>query len=388
MLNQAVPNTRHGLFKFYGMALSCYDTIIGITRGRCDCYPELPEGYDTSDSGLYLDDIDGIKMLNGLASDCQGTVWNLAFEERKRAILQFIADSNAMLSSRFKARRDPFQGTIGAAAGKTPITLSSNYFGIQLACAPIRSGLMRISEIGCAFQNSGVVTFYLYNNLNELLYTQAVTVTGGAHSKQAVNWSLPLRIEYTDATQYFLVCEYDSSNKPLANTFDCGCGGTNMRYNSVKPLWASSWKGSRAWANWVMLSDWSGDTLDNFNNTYATGGSLNANGITLKAAFTCDVSDTICPTTGLDFDNSPLARTIALCIYWQSGIGIVNRVLASESVARSVQTNREELAKQRDMWTQKYIEALKYVVSEVSDDASDCLMCKPKFELKTGLIGA
>ncbi len=369
------------------MAVSCYDTIIGISRQRCDCYSDMPEGYDTSDSGLYIEDLEALDMLSGLASDCKGDLWDLAFDGRKHGILQFIADSNAMLTQRFRHRREPFKGTIGSATGRNTLSTSRTYVGIQLACNPIRSGTLKVTKVGGIFAASGTVTYKVYNNLNALLYTQAVSVVANQHTTRTVNWSLPLHINYTDVTQYFIVYEHSALNPAKLNNFDCGCGGFKPYFNLNKPHWSQQHNGTKGWLNWVMINGWTGDNLTDFDNTStAQGASLDMNGITLECDFRCDITDFICPPDGLDFDSSELARTVALCVYWQTGVTIANRVLSSSDVSRLVQANREEITKQRDTWTSKYQEALRYVIAQLDEHGSDCLTCRPKFEMKTGLI--
>lgn len=59
--------------------ITCLDTVIGLSRTVCNCYEDQPADYDVSDSGLYIDELEGLNLqIAGGAADCeQGGVFDL-----------------------------------------------------------------------------------------------------------------------------------------------------------------------------------------------------------------------------------------------------------------------------------------------------------------------
>ena len=89
----------------------CYQDIIGLYNGDCDCLDGRPLDYNVSDSGLYISDLLEPKFIDGLLNCDQGdSVWELMEIVRDLAIRYFIADSNALLLQGNKLKRIPYKG--------------------------------------------------------------------------------------------------------------------------------------------------------------------------------------------------------------------------------------------------------------------------------------
>ena len=53
--------------------IDCYDYIIGLSQTECsDCYT-IPSDADVSNSGLYIDELESLRMLTSLENCEKGT---------------------------------------------------------------------------------------------------------------------------------------------------------------------------------------------------------------------------------------------------------------------------------------------------------------------------
>ena len=185
---------------------------------------------------------------------------------------------------------------------------------------------------------------------------------------------LPTFIEYDSKHQYFLVAAVNPSNLPKLNEINCGCGGFVPWFNTSNPMWKDKHNAGRAWANWVMAGGWSGDTLTDFDRSEQST-STRMNGFALKIELGCDVGAILCSGT-LDFTNDPLALSIAYAIYWKSLELLATKSLGSTKLTRTNLVNREFLQAERDKWSIKYEDNLRYIIQEASMSVNDCLVCR------------
>ena len=95
---------------------ACYDYVIGLSRTECDCHDpktgyELD--YNTSYSGLYLDEVHPLNNLTGLENCDNQDVWRIMSLARERAVNTFIADTNALISKYYQLKYRSYTGIIG-----------------------------------------------------------------------------------------------------------------------------------------------------------------------------------------------------------------------------------------------------------------------------------
>lgn len=116
--------------------ISCFDYVIGLYPGECDCFGEPPFDAGESNSGLFLADLIELSTLNSLLNCTHGAdVWDLMEKSREDAIRRFIADMNALLLRYNKLKRQPFYGGVGRAVWKNSLSITpGKYAGIRLYC--------------------------------------------------------------------------------------------------------------------------------------------------------------------------------------------------------------------------------------------------------------
>ena len=351
----------------------CYDNIIGLSRTECDCY-EDPAPYNYSASGIFLDELEPLKKLNGLLNCESGLdLWLMLHRARQEAILQFIGDANAMLLKYNRLKRQPFYGAIGRVKyTKNQVCTVGTHYGVRLYCADIVSGEMEIKKIGGLFAQTGNLDILIYNNLNELIDTVTIATTAGQHTLTTVNLKLPMHSKYVDNLEYFFVYQY-AGNSPKNNDLHCGCGGTKFYFNTMKPYFHTQTKQTDGWAKWVMAGAYSGGVADFSDVTTTT--SNNMYGLTLEVNFTCKVGETWCKDY-LDFQANPLAAAMAFAIRYKAGEILIDRIMRSTNINRMVLMDAEQNQRDKEMFAAKYNEMMVYLTDNVDVTTTDCFSCK------------
>lgn len=368
--------------------MACYDNIIGLSRNTCNCIPEPPENYNTSTSGLYLDELPLLDSLSGYDKCGVGTVWNMLSRGRASAVSTFISDTNGLLMSRYSTRMPRFSGDIGEGAAKTKLTTAKQYAGVRFATRGTRGATMKITRIGTLFSAVGTVTLKIFNSLNEQVVDdiELETANGFKINTLDVPVSLPLYIPFAPSQEYFFIYEYDDANKPGLNSIDCRCGhlGEKPWFDTARPHWDRKFSGARAWAKWVMIGGWTGDALNEFDQCGASAG-LDMNGLTFTIELGCDLSQVLC-NGSLDFDNDPQALTMAYAIRYQAGVEMASMLLTSTELMRANTINRDTLKALRSEWQEKYAEYCNSIADQAAIGQNDCLSCKDEYGMRIETI--
>jgi len=351
----------------------CYDNIIGLSRTECECYDD-PAPYNQSQSGIFLDELEPLKKINGLLNCETGLdLWEMMRRARTEAVLQFVGDANAMLLKYNRLKRQPFYGAVGRVKyTKNQICTVGKYYGVRLFCADVVSGEAEIKKIGGLFAQTGTLDISVYNNLNELVDTVTIATTAGQHTLTNVNIKLPLHSKYVDNLEYFFVYQY-AGNAPKNNDLTCGCGGDKFYFNTNKPMFKTQTKQTSGWKQWFMVGAYSGDAAD-FSDVSATS-TANMYGLTLELNITCKVGETWCKDY-LDFAANPLAIAIAFAIRYKAGEILIDQIMRSPNINRMTLMDAEQNQKDKDMFVAKYNEMMVYLTDNVDVTTTDCFSCK------------
>ena len=362
--------------------MACYDTIIGLSRNDCPCINEAPpEDYNTSDSGLYMDELEPLTSLQGFETCEAGSVWDILSQARDMGVSTFKADSNSLLLNYYEPRRQYFKGQIGEAKATQSLSTSDTYAGIRIRCNPIRDGVLRINKIGTLFSSAGTIEVKVYNSLNTLIATRTVNkaATGFTVNELATPIELPLSVDYDDNHEYYIVYTHSGGAPAKLNKINCGCGGFSPWFDIARPMWSSrQYSGGSAWANWIMVSGWTGDTLDFTDTPGATSNYLN--GLFLDVDLGCDIGQVICKSN-LDYTYDPLALTIAHSIRYISCYHVGQKLLSTVELNRQNIINREEIKARMKEWQEQYFQGLNYIAQNAKIDQNDCLVCRNKYGL-------
>ena len=361
----------------------CYDQIIGLYNGDCDCLDGRPLDYNESDSGLYISDLLEPKFIDGLLNCDQGdSVWEMMEDVRDLSIRYFIADSNALLLKSNKLKRNPFKGGIGLSTYTKDRTLTAlDYAGVRLYSPLIRSGFIKIKKIGLLLNTTTAINLFIYNRNGELLHTIPLNATANVHTiNDITDITLPLYDEHLDYIEYHIFYQvngFQPKNNQLHACSTC---------QKHKPGWGHWYYDHKhPWIHWVNVAGFNSTGLPDFDTTLTGYDYLN--GLTFQVEIGCMVGEVFCKDA-LDFDSNTLAAAMAVAIQHKAGIEFISKVLRSQNLNRHILAWREQLTKDRDEWVKTYQDMITYISDNIDIEANDCFECKDVIEMIHGGIFA
>lgn len=365
----------------------CYDYIIGLYRGTCECFdPKDPYelDYNTSNSGLYLNELHPLNNLMGLENCENDHLWELMNRARERAIINFVTDTNAMLSQEYRLKYRPYTGIIGRVRHKTDRNIAKTYAGVVLRCNPIESGEFVLTGISTIFSYTGTVTVTVYDNMNNNLGSYVLNTTADTITPNtlATELSLPLFSDYVDSLEYYLI--YTVGGQPRDNDLSCNCGQFKPQYDLVHPYYTKVKPKEYGWANYVMAGGVETNSLDFMNEPKS--GNSQMNGLVLHVEFRCKVGETLCKDE-LDFIGDPIAGAIAHAILYKAGYILSDMILTTNEINRQTMMNREQLVSFQKEWIEKYNAMITYIVQNVDVSESDCFECRDHYQInRAGIL--
>ncbi len=357
----------------------CYDYVIGLSRTECDC--QDPKGdyeldFNTSYSGLYLDEVHPLNNLTGLENCDNQDVWRIMALARERAVTTFVADTNALISKNYQLKYRPFTGVIGMVKNNKDMSLTSTYAGVIIHCKPIKSGVMVLNAIGTIFNLTGTVNVTIYDNLNTNhgTYTLNTIADTFVLNTLAAPLTLDLYSDYVEELDYFLVYTLGAI-QPRNNDLSCNCDSFKPVYSLKFPYYTKRNLPKYGWANYVMVGGITTDDLD-FMNAGLTGNN-HMNGLTLTTEFRCKVGEALCKDE-LDFIGDPISGAIAHAILYRAAYHLADNILTSGEINRQSLMNREQLVEYQKEWVTKYNEMITYIVENLDVSKSDCIECRDR----------
>lgn len=364
--------------------ISCYDYIIGLYSGDCDCLDGRPVDYNVSDSGIYISDLLEPTLINGLLNCDQGdSVWELMEFVRDLSIRYFIADSNALLLKSNKLKRNPYYGGLGSSVWTKDLSLTNlDYAGIRIMTPLIRSGYLKIKKIGLLLNSTQAVTVYIYDRNGTLLHTLSLNSTANIHTLNDItDITLPLFDEYLDYMEYFIF--YQVNGFQPKNNGVIGC--TSCQKN--KPGWGTwNFNHKYPWVHWLNIGGFHSTGLPDFMNSTQSGSDY-MNGLTFQVELGCLVNEVFCKDQ-LDYSGNTLAQAMAIAIQKLSASLFVDKILTTPNLNRFVMIDREQLTKSKEEWKQTYQDMINYIVDNIDITANDCFECKDIIEMIHGGIMA
>lgn len=366
----------------------CLDNVIGLSETTCDCFTSgMPYDADTSKSGLYLDQLEGLTLdIAKSIEDCeQGGLWDLMARDRSNATKAFKADMLSSLLSKYKQKRQPFSGIIGSTKWKTNLDLPNTYSGVRIFSANIIGGIMSLKRIGLLFDNAYTFDVSIYNDLEPgPLATYSVTTNPNALTW--FNLASVLNLDMNDTSSenpnYYLIYTV-SGKKPKDIKAGCGCSSSVYHYywNINSPQFRSYEKDR--WSEYIMLTGINGDDISDRENWGTTS---YLNGLVLDVEFKCKVNDLIC-SDDMDFTSNGVAIAMAYALRYKAGFLLIDSILASGQINRYTMMDRERLMQKKNTYNKEYQDRIEWITDEINWKANDCLACKDFDDiLKVGIF--
>lgn len=356
----------------------CLDNIIGLSETECECFDPKPAGYNTSASGIWLDQLEGfnLKVAAG-ADDCaSGGLWERMDRAVRNAKVDLRKDLLGCIGKEYKPRAEFFKGQLGEATFKNPLTLPNSYAGIKVSPFQIKGGVIVLKRIGILINAAVPVTVKVFSTENggtEIAsYTTPVAVTANQLTWLSITpnplelpmWNYSHRVDY-----YVLLILNNAVFKPNNNKKDCGCGGVQRPY-----------------LNWLDFAGTTGNDVTNLS-TFQTTKEIN--GLVLDVEVKCQVSDLICDNERpLDFENDSFAQYLAYAVRFKAAERLYRELISTDQINRYSMMGGELHNTLIGSWGAAYLDCVQYLCSIINVDNNDCLVCRDSRTIYKGKIKA
>lgn len=367
-------------------ALPCTENIIGITSEACDCFTEDltkisgdppsadSDWYTISESGLYLDELDGIESMwsSKESLTCDDTLAKFYLKAQKNAVEKTQDEVLKGINERFIKQDRSFVGSLGAKAFNKGVDISEDdYYGLYLKMRGIVDGVMILNSIDTMFEETAVFDVLIYRryiraNVYELVDTiEGVSSTANRYVKNPLESPMTLPMyDITDGElEYFFVYEHTGLT-PKNNMPTCGGCGRVEAKASV----------------YVTKYGVHGTDIDNIGNWSTT--SAYAYGLSLQVEFRCDADSLICRM----FESlSEWKKQFAYAVLIKAGMIVHNEILRSPEVSRAQMIDRDGVIAQLNIWQSDYNNRVMWLAQNVDPRVNDCYMCDDR-KLKVSAI--
>lgn len=356
--------------------MDCINDIIGLTRTTCECY--APEsGYDASESGFYLDELEGLNLITiDKSQDCAtGNVWDMLSNARTLAINDFKGDVMASISKNHKLAMATYSGTIGKTRWDGTKTVAKTYSGITLMPKRTQQGVMAISKIHLAVNSPGEYTGYLYssdqNENDDPIETFTITALAQRWAEsETLTWELPMVSEDGGDIAYYIVID-NQGNKVMDNRIAC-CG-----FSPNCKVFGNETQKERIWYNYVKIGGVVGNSLTELQDCTPSANLLY--GMKVTTAIRCDAADVICDN--VDFSGNGNAMVIAKSIQYKGGFHIASMILSSTDINRYTMLDREELYAKRDSYQREYQNRIEWLGENMNVVMNGCWQCEQRVQI-------
>lgn len=340
---------------------TCFSRIIGFSRSEDLCVDGWDNSYAESDSGLYIDELQGMSLRILDAVGGKDDIWQLMDRARINGINTFKSDIWGELLKHNEFRRAKFSGEIGHRRFDANI-VKDTYHGIRLY-SELRGGTFTLRGVTLNLSTTEAVNLLIYDDY-ELLHTIAITSTANKPDYNAIT---PVELEL-NGNYYFV---YAPAGIPKNNKMTCGCGGYRWCFDTDNPCYKAS---KENWTQWSMAGGIHGDDLDKRDDW---GVSHYAQGLRLHGEFKCDASDLLCSDAS-DFESNEVDIAIAWAILFKTAEFLTYEIRNSGEVSRyTLIGNDTTLATNMSYYSDRYTAMINFIAENLSINGNDCLRCKP-----------
>lgn len=349
--------------------MTCLENIIGLSRTECECLTaDQPSGSDEfnnqSESGIYLDEIDGFNLnVAASAADCaKGSLWDIMRKAVDNSVEDFKTHLLGCINRKFKPRADNFSGQLGSSDFTSTLNISNSQCGIKITPNGYEGSYIYLNRIGVLINQSVNVTVKVYKVINYIATELGEFTTGSPVTANTLTWmnlgddylTLPAH-DNAGKPYYYVLLQLDGTFQPKNNKRDCGCGGVKRPYLS-----------------WMDFRGTKGDSdFSAFRET------SEINGLTLDVDIKCKQSELICTEERpLDFENDGSAREMAYAIRLKSAAKVYDAVLASGNINRYTLMNREKMEERVTEWNTEYAKWVEWFCGAINVKNNDCMICR------------
>lgn len=341
----------------------CLENIIGVTKEFCQCLhgqvsPEEFEKNAKSNSGLYLDNVEGGLMLRNVAqiTACK-TFYQIQVDAIANAKNFFSADILKELNLKYQVKKTNFLGEIGKASFVSSLSTTKRLQFLKLT--PKNDAILQLDRLR-VFLNKDITTkvwilriaegesdaTMIYENEEVSTQNQIITISFTEALK------LPLNLEGKEQSYYFVFEKLDAALQPRDIKTSCGCSGGDPYGEFLKAT---------------------GGEVDMFSQLAAANYDPYTHGFSIDVKIKCETGAVICK----EYDeNDAIAYLTAYAIMYKAAELVIESVMASNEVNRITLLNREHLWGKRSHFKKEYTEKIKYLSENIDVSSSDCFICR------------
>ena len=338
----------------------CFDSIIGFTRKEDICVDDYLAEYSVSNSGLYLDELQGmnLRILNSTGGSYG--IWEKMTNAIENAISSFKIDVLREILKTKEAARQRFYGDIG---GKSFTTALDSYSlrGLRMY-SDIVGGTYTLYGVSLILDQTGVADFSIYDDFGTVWYNGNLNHTAGKITYNAITpLALPLTGNY-----YFI---YDANGDPYNNKLTCNCGGFKWCFNINHPCFKHS---RDRWTEWAMVAGIYSNSDPVMSNWPTT---RDAQGMILNGDFGCDTLGILCSEHS-DWVGNEIDLSIAYAILYKAGSFLSAYIMDSEEVNRYTLLGIDGLTANMVYYEERYKVMLEFIAANIELDRNECLKCR------------
>lgn len=349
--------------------MNCLDNIIGISQSSCECFiqdltPEEIEYMKKSNSGLYLDEIEGgIRYNDNIElSNCK-SYFELQKQAIKQAISLFNSDLITQISKEYTKKNNTFFGIIGEEKYSSIIQNSEGFNFIKISPKNGTDAIIQLNKIVLYIDYIGSIEFKIIKKTVlgfEEIYKDEINIKE-KRTELGINLNLKLKDNYNNNIIYYLGWESKKGANPLNNKIDCGCGGAEKQYK-----------------NYINIEGGKSDNIKESekNDSYC-------HGVTFICEIGCNTQDIICAQYNRDEN---IKKVTAYAIQYKAGCLINYSILNSSDVNRYTMLDREGLLKFIDRYSYEYDSRVKYIAETINLSESNCYKCRSNNMNVSGIL--
>jgi hypothetical protein len=346
---------------------ACFQNIIGFTRLEDVCLDGYLPEYAYSDSGLYLDELQGMSLRILNATGGSNDIWTKMTNSYMNGISAFKVDVMQKILETKEPARSKFIGDIGGKSFSARLD-ADTYHGLR----------MYSDIIGGSFTLRGVTLILnTTENVNLLIYSGEDDETGAAPLHTIPLTSLAGRPHYNAITpiQLSLTGDYyflyqTAGGVPYNNKLTCNCGGVKWCFNIEYPCYKVS---RDKWTEWSMVAGVHGVDLTE-RDDWAT--SREAQGLILHGDYGCDTLGILCSDHS-DWSGNAVDSAIAWAILFKAGSFLSGYIMDSEEVNRYTLLGVDGLTANMVYYEERYKVMIDFIAANIELDRNECLKCKP-----------
>lgn len=342
------------------MSLTCLTDLVGLANRDCPCLSGgQPSGFNTSESGYYLDDREyGFPVKSSLYSnvDCgEDNIWDMLSEARTQGIRDVKNDLMQSLETIRENRVISWRGLIGKAEGTGSYVAASTYSGIQLRPRTrMKDAYFMLKAVWINVNATKSVTVTVTSNDGTYTpTTDSASCTANTWTKHT--FSSPVSLPLYSINQH------------------------DIRYNIAFQSDGAQVKHNRLWCcqtpPWMAHFDAGAFDLaalpDNEEVLYTNS---TVPGLALEGYFTCNKLDWICDLEEMNGLN--LRDLVARLIQVKASIILCNTVLQSDRVNKATLLDTDGLLRHRAFLSQYYQNGVTWIAQNLPTGVTACWGCE------------